>query len=110
VRLEQRGDVVARQRLGDAALASDALAFHHRSEYALQANWKVVVENFLEYYHCAIAHPGFSDVIDVDEKAYRLETHPTFASHYARVRERPRGVALRRVARPRRPAPPRGRR
>ena len=70
----------------------DALAFHHRSQYALQANWKVAVENFLECYHCAVAHPGFSDVIDVDEEAYRLETHPTFASHYARVRERPRGA------------------
>jgi choline monooxygenase len=69
----------------------DALAFHHRSHYTLEANWKVLVENFLECYHCAVAHPGFSDVIDVDEEAYRLESHPTFASHYARVRERPRG-------------------
>ena len=50
-----------------------------------------LVENFLECYHCAVAHPGFSDVIDVDQDAYRLESHPTFASHYARVRERPRG-------------------
>jgi carnitine monooxygenase subunit len=69
----------------------DALSFHHRSPYTLQANWKVAVENYLECYHCAVAHPGFSDVIDVDEEAYRLESHPTFASHYARVRERPRG-------------------
>jgi phenylpropionate dioxygenase-like ring-hydroxylating dioxygenase large terminal subunit len=79
-------DLVAR-----GGLDVDALAFHHRSQYALQANWKVAVENFLECYHCAVAHPGFSDVIDVDEQAYRLESHPTFASHYARVRERPRG-------------------
>ena len=47
------------------------------------------MENFLECYHCAVAHPGFADVIDVDEDAYRLERHPTFASHFARVRERP---------------------
>ena len=79
-------DLVAR-----GGLDVDALAFHHRSQYALQANWKVAVENFLECYHCAVAHPGFSDVIDVDEEAYRLETDPTFASHYARVREHPRG-------------------
>jgi phenylpropionate dioxygenase-like ring-hydroxylating dioxygenase large terminal subunit len=70
----------------------DALVFHHRSEYDLQANWKVAVENFLECYHCAVAHPGFSDVIDVDHEAYRLERHPTFASHYARVRAQPRGT------------------
>ena len=48
------------------------------------------MENFLECYHCAVAHPGFSDVIDVDQDAYRLERHPTFASHFAHVRERPR--------------------
>jgi choline monooxygenase len=69
----------------------DALVFHHRAEYALRTNWKVAVENFLECYHCAVAHPGFADVIDIDEDAYRLERHPTFASHYAQVRERPRG-------------------
>jgi phenylpropionate dioxygenase-like ring-hydroxylating dioxygenase large terminal subunit len=68
----------------------DALVFHHRAHYALDANWKVAVENFLECYHCAVAHPGFSDVIDVDDDAYRLESHPTFASHYARVRAHPR--------------------
>jgi choline monooxygenase len=67
------------------------VVFHHRASYALEANWKVAVENFLECYHCAVAHPGFSDVIDVDHDAYRLEPHPTFASHYARVRDRPRG-------------------
>ena len=50
----------------------------------------MLVENFLECYHCAVAHPGLSDVIDVDHGAYRLERHPTFASHYAHVRERPR--------------------
>jgi choline monooxygenase len=32
-----------------------------------------------------------SDVIDVDHGAYRLERHPTFASHFAHVRTRARG-------------------
>ena len=50
----------------------------------------MLVENFLECYHCAVAHPGLADVIDVDQDAYRLERHPTFASHFAHVRERPR--------------------
>jgi choline monooxygenase len=79
-------EIVAR-----GGLDVDELVFHHRAEYALDANWKVCVENYLECYHCAVAHPGFSDVIDVDHEAYRLETHPTFASHYAHVRERQRG-------------------
>ena len=76
--------------VADGGLDVDALVFHHRSEYRLQANWKVLVENFLECYHCAVAHPGLADVIDVDQNAYRLERHPTFASHFAHVRERPR--------------------
>ena len=37
------------------------------------ANWKVVAENFLECYHCAVAHPGFSALVDVSPDAYRLE-------------------------------------
>jgi phenylpropionate dioxygenase-like ring-hydroxylating dioxygenase large terminal subunit len=45
----------------------DALRFRERREYAIQANWKVVVENFLECYHCAVCHPGFADLIDLDK-------------------------------------------
>jgi choline monooxygenase len=37
-----------------------------------------------------VAHPSFSDLIDVDPDAYRLEASPTFASHYGSVRDRPR--------------------
>ena len=35
-------------------------------------NWKVALENYLECYHCPVAHPGFSKVIDVDPDAYGL--------------------------------------
>jgi phenylpropionate dioxygenase-like ring-hydroxylating dioxygenase large terminal subunit len=31
----------------------------------IAANWKVVVDNFLECYHCEPAHPSFSDMLDV---------------------------------------------
>jgi choline monooxygenase len=65
----------------------DALAFHSRVTYSLEANWKIAVENYLECYHCPVAHPGFSDVVNVAPDAYRLERHPTFASHYAPARE-----------------------
>jgi len=51
----------------------DSLEFHHRSEWSVAANWKVVAENFLECYHCAVAHPGFSALVDVSPDAYRLE-------------------------------------
>ncbi len=37
-----------------------------------RAGWKVVVDNFLECYHCEPAHPDFASLIDM--KAYQVET------------------------------------
>ena len=70
-----------------AGLDVDALTFHSRAPFTLEANWKIAVENFLECYHCQIAHPSFSDVIDVSANGYRLDATDTFGSHYARLRE-----------------------
>lgn len=56
-----------------AGVEVEALVFHHRSVSADEANWKVCCENYLECYHCAVAHPGFSAVIDVSPDAYELE-------------------------------------
>jgi choline monooxygenase len=70
----------------EAGIDVDSLVFHSRAPYSLAANWKVAVENFLECYHCAVAHPGFSEVVDVSPGAYRLQRHPTFASHFVRMR------------------------
>ena len=85
-------DLVARGGLDVDALASTS------AQYELKANWKVAVENYLECYHCAVAHPGFADVIDVDQEAYRLEAGPTFASHFAPGPRAPARRALRRRA------------
>jgi len=52
----------------------DALAFRFRADFTLEANWKVACENFLECYHCAVAHPGFSAAVDVSPDAYGLST------------------------------------
>jgi choline monooxygenase len=71
----------------DGGIDVDALVFNSRFDYTLDANWKVAVENYLECYHCPVAHPSFSDVIDVHPDRYRLESHPTFASHFANARD-----------------------
>jgi phenylpropionate dioxygenase-like ring-hydroxylating dioxygenase large terminal subunit len=71
----------------DGGIDVDAVTFHARAPYSLAANWKVAVENYLECYHCAVAHPGFTELVDVSPEAYRLERHPTFASHYAPLRD-----------------------
>jgi choline monooxygenase len=67
---EVLGDVPA--RVAEAGVDVDALELHARSDWSLAANWKVAIENYLECYHCAIAHPGFASVIDVDPDAYLL--------------------------------------
>jgi choline monooxygenase len=78
--------------VAEGGLDVDTLRFHQRVDYTLAANWKVAVENYLECYHCAVAHPSFSKVIDVSEDRYRLESHATFASHFARSRNGAGGV------------------
>jgi choline monooxygenase len=49
------------------------LRFRERRTYDLRANWKIVVENFLECYHCAVAHKGFANLIDLKE--YTVTPH-----------------------------------
>jgi phenylpropionate dioxygenase-like ring-hydroxylating dioxygenase large terminal subunit len=51
----------------EAALAAmtalygwDSARIAHRRTYAVAANWKLVMENYHECYHCSPAHPEFS--------------------------------------------------
>ena len=64
----------------------DGLVFHSRVELGANANWKIVVENFLECYHCATAHPKFSNEVDVHPDRYLLEAHPTFNAQFCRAK------------------------
>ena len=59
-------------QVAELGLDVDSLVHHSRWETELAANWKIVCENFLECYHCQVAHPGFSEVIDVSPEAYVL--------------------------------------
>ena len=63
-----------------------AIEFHSRVEFGANANWKIVVENFLECYHCPTAHPSFSEEVDVHPDRYLLEAHPTFAAQFAQAK------------------------
>jgi choline monooxygenase len=60
------------------------LTFSQRLTYRIRANWKAVVDNFLECYHCPVAHKGFSSMIDMD--TYKVHTHGIYSSHMARAR------------------------
>src|SRR5262249_35355842 len=65
---------------------ADTLVFRERVETELDTNWKVAVENYLEWYHCPVAHKGFSALVDVDRDAYRLEVENGVLSQFARRR------------------------
>ena len=63
-----------------------ALTFAHRLTYTVEANWKAVVDNFLECYHCPVAHQDFVSLVEMD--TYRVATHGIWSSHMARAGRR----------------------
>ncbi len=76
---------VVRERGLDPA----GLEFRGRSrEWVIEANWKIVVENYLECYHCPVAHKSFSRLIDVDPDSYVLATDRWTSSQFGPVSER----------------------
>ncbi|MDH4177006.1 MAG: aromatic ring-hydroxylating dioxygenase subunit alpha [Thermoleophilia bacterium] len=88
---ETLGELPALLRSGGVDL--DGMAFRLRADAEpYDANWKVIVENFLECYHCSVAHPTLAKAIDVSVDGYRLETHPTFSSQIAEPRNGGGGV------------------
>ena len=46
-------------------------------EFLLPVNWKLVAENFLECYHCAVNHPELCIVFDPDQTAVSENRHVT---------------------------------
>ena len=57
----------------------DNLAFAQRDTYNVASNWKVMMDNFLECYHCHTAHRDFVDLVDMD--SYRSTTKGIYSSH-----------------------------
>jgi Rieske 2Fe-2S family protein len=54
-------------RLGDPTAIDNYdianLSVGHRVVYDVAANWKLIVENFMECYHCATIHPELTEVL-----------------------------------------------
>lgn len=59
----------------------DELSFAQRDTFDVESNWKVLVDNFLECYHCAGAHKDFVDLVNMD--TYRTITHKRYSSQCA---------------------------
>lgn len=73
----------------DTGVELDRLERRRRVTYETAADWKVVVDNFLECYHCPVAHPSFCDVIDVND--YTVTEYEYFSTQTAPMRERAGG-------------------
>jgi len=71
VRLEPPADAATR-RLADVTAAADrslanfsmgSLHVGHQIDYELEANWKLILENYNECYHCGPVHPELCEVV-----------------------------------------------
>ena len=62
------------------------LRFRERISSSVGANWKLAVENYLECYHCPVAHRGFSALVDVSPDTYALEARDGLWSQFGRAR------------------------
>ena len=78
---ERTGDL-AREVTSYAPDIAD-LTFAHRLTYTVRANWKAVVDNFLECYHCPVAHRDFVTLVEMD--TYKVTTHGIWSSHMAKA-------------------------
>ena len=75
-----------------AGVDVDELVFHSRATSNVAANWKVCCENYLECYHCRVAHPGLVEVIDVAPESYGLDESRWFSTQIGPVRPDARGA------------------
>src|SRR5271163_1200602 len=65
----------------------DTLELYNREDWQSHSNWKTMLENYLECYHCAVAHPSFSAAIDVRQENYNLTAHGWVLAQVGQVRQ-----------------------
>ena len=108
VRLEQWHGWVFANVSGDAPNLSEhigdaeALVAPHRPErlrigsrhdYVIDANWKVVVENYHECYHCSSIHPELCQVTP-PQSGMNLQPHAAWVGGYMDLREHAQTMSL----------------
>lgn len=60
--------------------------------YYCDANWKVMIDNFLECHHCDAAHPTFSDMMCIADNRFSL--HQNFTYQEAPVADKAENAAF----------------
>jgi phenylpropionate dioxygenase-like ring-hydroxylating dioxygenase large terminal subunit len=76
--------------VADSGLPLERIRPRRTARYEIEANWKLVVDNYLECYHCPVAHPAFSKAFDVDD--YTLTEYPTFSVQRTPGRDQGEGL------------------
>ena len=83
------------ERLGDVAsierYETEKLAVGRHISYEVRANWKLIVENFMECYHCATIHPELTEVLPEFADGYAAQY---FVGHGAEFGEEVQGFTV----------------
>ena len=69
----------------------DKLTVGRRITYDVQANWKLIIENFMECYHCATIHPELTEVLPEFADGYAAQY---FVGHGAEFGENVQGFTV----------------
>jgi len=83
------GDVLeaAVERLGDLAAIEayqvEDLEVGRRISYDVKANWKLIIENFMECYHCATIHPELTEVLPEFTDGYAAQYYVGHGAEFA---------------------------
>jgi Rieske 2Fe-2S family protein len=62
--------------------AMEGLAVGRRIEYDVRANWKLVVENFMECYHCGTLHPELVAVLPELRKGQATQSQSGYGASF----------------------------
>jgi Rieske 2Fe-2S family protein len=75
------------RRLGDASAIDhygiEQLSVGRRVVYDVAANWKLIVENFMECYHCATIHPELTEVLPEFAKGLAAQYYVGHGAEFA---------------------------
>lgn len=75
------------RRLGDAdaidRYSIGGLALGRRISYQVRANWKLIVENFMECYHCGSIHPELTAVLPEFRRGFAAQFYVGHGAEYA---------------------------
>lgn len=77
----------ATERLGDPDAIDryqvEELALGRRIRYEVRANWKLIIENFMECYHCATIHPELTEVLPEFADGYAAQYYVGHGAEFA---------------------------